>query len=80
MYERRSTDSAPPPAPLGATARLRPPDDVRIGDFVHLDDMFLRVQDMRAASTAAQRVLIFDGHPPWVMRQSTITYRPIELA
>ncbi|MCZ4507386.1 hypothetical protein O3Q52_04020 [Streptomyces sp. ActVer] len=81
MYERRSTDPtpAPSPPPLGTIAGQRQPSNVRIGDFVCLDGLYLRVRDMRSAGTAGHRVLVFDGHSPWVMREPTTTYRPIEL-
>ncbi|MFD4261858.1 hypothetical protein ACFWR9_30615 [Streptomyces sp. NPDC058534] len=80
MYERRTTDPTPaPPPPLGTIAGQRQPNDVRIGDFVCLDRLYLRVRDMRSAGTSGHRVLIFDGHSPWVMNKPTTTYRPIEL-
>ncbi|NEA66627.1 hypothetical protein [Streptomyces sp. SID12488] len=80
MYERRTTDPTPaPPPPLGTIAGQRQPSDVRIGDFVCVDGQYLQVRDMRSAGTAGHRVLIFDGHSPWVMREPTTTYRPIEL-
>ncbi|NEC91175.1 hypothetical protein [Streptomyces sp. SID12501] len=80
MYERRTTDPTPaPPPPLGTIAGQRQPSDVRIGDFVCLDGQYLPVRDMRSAGTSGHRVLIFDGHAPWVMNKPTTTYRPIEL-
>lgn len=80
MYERRTTGPTPVlPPPLGTIAGQRQPSDVRIGDFVCLDGLYLRVRDMRSGGTAGHRVLIFDEHCPWVMRESTTTYRPIEL-
>ncbi|MFD8218327.1 hypothetical protein ACFV2U_32615 [Streptomyces sp. NPDC059697] len=80
MYERRTTEPAPaPPPPLGTTAGQRQPSEVRIGDFVCLDGLYLRILDMRSAGTAGHRVLIFDGHSPWVMKESATTYRPVEL-
>jgi hypothetical protein len=80
MYERRTTDPTPaPPPPRGTIAGQRQPSDIRIGDFVCLDRLYLRVRDMRSAGTAGHRVLIFDGHSPWVMKEPTTTYRPIEL-
>ncbi|MER6376687.1 hypothetical protein ABT255_52295 [Streptomyces mirabilis] len=77
MYERRTTEPAPPP--LGTIAGQRQPSEVRIGDFVCLDGLYLRVRDMRSADTAGHRVLIFDGHSPWVMKEWATTYRPIEV-
>lgn len=50
-----------------------------MGDFVCLGGQYLRVRDMRSAGTVEHRVLIFDGHSPWVMNKPTTTYRPIEL-
>lgn len=44
-------DSCAPP-PLGTIAGQRQPSDVRIGDFVCLDGLYLRVRDMRSAGTA----------------------------
>jgi len=79
MYERRTTEPAPVPAPLGTVPGYRQPSDVHIGDFVFLDGMYLRVRDMRSAGTAGRRVLIFDRHSPWVMKESATTYRPVEL-
>lgn len=80
MYERRTPDPPPPRAPLGTRAEERPPSDVWVGDIVYLDGIYLRVRGMRSAGTADQRVLIFDGHPPWVMKKPTTTYRrPTEL-
>jgi hypothetical protein len=79
MYERRTTEPTPVPPPLGTIPGHRQPSDVHIGDFVFLDGLYLRVRDMRSAGTAGRRVLIFDGHSPWVMRESTTTYRPVEL-
>ncbi|MFD9486280.1 hypothetical protein ACFWBX_20315 [Streptomyces sp. NPDC059991] len=80
MYERR-TPAVParPPAPLGTTAAVRRPNDIRVGDFVYRDAMYLRIKDLRSAATAGQRVLIFDGHAPWVLKAPTTTYRPNEL-
>jgi hypothetical protein len=46
---------------------------------VCLDGLYLRIRDMRSAGTAGHRVLIFDGHSPWVMKESATTYRPVEL-
>ncbi|MBD0746035.1 hypothetical protein [Streptomyces sp. CBMA152] len=81
MYERhRSAEPALPPAPRGTRAVLRSPSGVKIGDYVCRDGLFLQVADMRSAGTATQRVLLFDGHAPWLMTAPTITYRPIELA
>lgn len=79
MYERRTTEPAPVPPPLGTIPGCRQPSDVRIGDFVFLDGLYLRVRDMRSAGTAGRRVLIFDGHSPWVMKEPATTYRPVEL-
>lgn len=80
MYERRTTEPAPgPPPPPGTIAGQRQPSEVRIGDFVCLDGLYLRIRDMRSAGTAGHRVLIFDGHSPWVMKESATTYRPVEL-
>lgn len=78
MYERRTPDPPSPRAPLGTIGGERPPSDVRVGDIVYLDGKYLRVRDMRSAGTAGRRVLIFEGHPPWVMSKTTTTYRPIE--
>jgi hypothetical protein len=79
MYERRTTEPTPVPPPLGTIPGHRQPGDVHIGDFVFLDGSYLRVRDMRSAGTAGRRVLIFDGHSPWVMKESATTYRPVEL-
>jgi hypothetical protein len=79
MYERRTTEPAPVPPPLGTVPSYRQPGDVHVGDFVCLDGMYVRVRDMRSAGTAGRRVLIFDGHSPWVMKESATTYRPVEL-
>ena len=63
MYECRTTEPAPgPPPPLGTIVGQRQPSEVRIGDFVCLDGLYLRIRDMRSAGTARHRVLIFDGH------------------
>ncbi|MFI2634354.1 hypothetical protein ACH5A2_28830 [Streptomyces collinus] len=80
MHERRSEEplSVPPP-PRGTIGSTRPPNDVRIGDFVYLDGAYQRVRDMRSAGTATHRVLIFAGREPWVMREARTTYRPIGL-
>jgi hypothetical protein len=79
MYERRTTEPTPVPPPLGTIPGHRQSGDVHIGDFVFLGGMYLRVRDMRFAGTAGRRVLIFDGHSPWVMKESATTYRPVEL-
>lgn len=79
MYERRTTEPTPVPPPLGTIPGYRQPSDVHVGDFVFLDGLYLRVRDMRSAGTAGRRVLIFDGHCPWVMNESATTYRPVEL-
>ncbi|AQU67306.1 hypothetical protein BBN63_14705 [Streptomyces niveus] len=80
MYEHRTTDPTPePPAALGTIPGQRQPRDVRIGDFVCLDGLYLRVRDMRSTDTTGHRVLIFDGHSPWVMKEPTTTHRPVEL-
>lgn len=80
MYEHHTTEPAPaPPALLGTIAGQRRPSEVRTGDFVCLDELYLRIRDMRSAGTAGHRVLIFDGHSLWVMKESATTYRPIEL-
>lgn len=79
MYERRTTEPTPVPPPLGTIPGHRQPSDVHVGDFVFLDGLYLRVRDMRSAGTAGRRVLIFDGHSPWVMYESATTYRPVEL-
>jgi ketosteroid isomerase-like protein len=53
MYERRTAEppSIPPP-PAGTMGSTRPPGDVRVGDFVYLDGVYQRVQDMRSAAIA----------------------------
>jgi len=79
MYERRTTGPTPVPPPLGTIPGQRQPSDVQIGDFVFIDGLYLRVRDMRSAGTAGRRVLIFDGHSSWVMKESATTYRPVEL-
>jgi len=79
MYERRITEPTPAPPPLGTVPGCRQPCDVHVGDFVFLDGMYVQVRDMRSAGTAGRRVLIFDGHSPWVMKESATTYRPVEL-
>ncbi len=79
MYERCTTEPPPVPPPLGTIPGHRQPGDVHIGDFVFLDGLYLRVRDMRSAGTAGRRVLIFDGHSPWVMNESATTYRAVEL-
>lgn len=78
MCEHRTKE--PPSIPLpsvGTLGTIRPPSDVRVGDFVYLDGEYQRVRDMRSAGTAAHRVLIFAGREPWVMREARTTYRPI---
>ncbi|KOG26845.1 hypothetical protein ADK36_02525 [Streptomyces viridochromogenes] len=79
MYERKHKEpDAPPPPPVGTIGSNRPPGDVRIGDFLLIDGAYLRIRDMRAAGTAAHRVLHFAGyHPPLVMKEPVTTYRPI---
>ncbi|GGU41182.1 hypothetical protein GCM10010211_00170 [Streptomyces albospinus] len=77
MYERRTEEQpAIPPPPIGTVKAMRPPADVRVGDFIYLDGKYQRVQDMRSAGTAAHRVLLFAGRPPWTMRRAQDTFRP----
>ncbi len=79
MYERKqaTTPSIPPP-PIGTVPATRQPSDVRVGDFVYLDDSYLMVQDMRSTGIAGRRVLIFSGHLPLVMDRALTIYRQAE--
>ncbi|MFI5617475.1 hypothetical protein [Streptomyces sp. NPDC051567] len=64
--------------PVGTVEQAnKPPTDVRIGDWLYLDDRFQRVRDMRAAGASAHRVLHFAGRRPWIMRKPRTVYRPL---
>ncbi|MGV4983157.1 hypothetical protein ACVB8X_32195 [Streptomyces sp. NRAIS4] len=79
MYEHRAKEqpSIPPP-PVGTVPAVRPPTDIRIGDFILLDGRYERVQDMRSAGGASARILHFAGRTPLIMREARTTYRPLE--
>lgn len=78
MYQPRKEERPPePPPPVGTMRATRTPSDVRLGDFILIDGSYQRVRDMRAAGTAAHRVLHFAGHAPLIMRTSRVVCRPI---
>ncbi|MER5851000.1 hypothetical protein ABT126_29240 [Streptomyces sp. NPDC002012] len=77
MYERRNTPGRPPP-PVGAIAASRPPGEIRVGDYMFLNNAYRRIADMRSDGTS-RRTLIFADHLPLSVGQSTVTYRPLTL-
>ncbi|MDH6222429.1 hypothetical protein [Streptomyces pseudovenezuelae] len=78
MYERK-TQAPPrkPAVPGGTIAAHRPPHDVRIGDFVHLDGAYHQIQDMRSAGDTSRRVLLFAEHSPLTMTEAMTIHRPV---
>ncbi|MFJ6568203.1 hypothetical protein ACIQNU_12315 [Streptomyces sp. NPDC091292] len=82
VLEKRCTlvDDAPEnrPAPPRHTLPTRcAPNEIRVGDFVPLDNRFHRVNDMRGKGGASCRILILERYGPWVMTSTREIYRPI---
>ncbi|WP_369186466.1 hypothetical protein [Streptomyces sp. R08] len=78
MYERQKAYQRPP-APIGAIATSRPPGEIKVGDYVFLDDAYRRIADMRSDG-ASRRILIFADHHPVNVGGLTVTYRPTSSA
>ncbi|MFD9482467.1 hypothetical protein [Streptomyces sp. NPDC059991] len=53
------------------------PDQMKVNDYVRLDDKCYRVEDMRSKGGATGRVLILDGYGPWVMTDTRQIFRPV---
>lgn len=67
--------------PVGFPPNTRPqtctPDQMKVNDYIRLDNQCYRVRDMRSQGGATGRVLILDGYGPWVMTDSRQIFRPV---